>query len=74
MHGFALFRCRGKTTLSNEQKNKQFRMPDEVHQRPDGTASAAYLRNKEHFVEGGDMYLIEYSENNVLRYITSFQC
>ncbi|MWO34260.1 ORF6N domain-containing protein, partial [Escherichia coli] len=27
----------------------------------------AYLRNKERFVEGIDTYLIEYSENNVLR-------
>ncbi|WP_395275219.1 ORF6N domain-containing protein [Enterobacter hormaechei] len=42
-------------------------MIDEVHQRPEGTASAAYLRNKERFVEGIDTYLIEYSENNVLR-------
>lgn len=42
-------------------------MIDEVHQRPEGTASAAYLRNKERFVEGVDTYLIEYSENNVLR-------
>ncbi|EBA9765641.1 ORF6N domain-containing protein [Salmonella enterica] len=67
MHGCALFRYRGKTTLSNEQKNKQFRMTDEVHQRPDGTASAAYLRNKERVVEGIDTYIIEYSENNVLR-------
>ncbi|ELD4017631.1 ORF6N domain-containing protein [Salmonella enterica] len=42
-------------------------MIDEVHQRPEGTASAAYLRNKERFVEGVDTYLIEYAENNVLR-------
>lgn len=42
-------------------------MVDEVHGRPEGTASAAYLRNKEHFIEGVDTYLIEYSENNVLR-------
>lgn len=42
-------------------------MIDEVHGRPEGTASAAYLRNKDRFVEGVDTYLIEYSENNVLR-------
>lgn len=42
-------------------------MIDEVHDRPEGTASAAFLRNKDRFVEGVDTYLIEYSENNVLR-------
>lgn len=42
-------------------------MIDEVHDRPEGTASAAFLRNKDRFVEGIDTYLIEYSENNVLR-------
>lgn len=48
------------------QRVVTFSMIDEVHGRPDGTASAAYLRNKDRFVDGVDTYLIEYSENNVL--------
>lgn len=60
----------GKQFLAAEYRGQRvvtLAMIDEVHQRPEGTASAAYLRNKERFVEGIDTYLIEYSENNVLR-------
>lgn len=49
------------------QRVVTFAMVDEAHQRPKGTARAAFNRNRHRFIEGEDSYLIDYSEKNVLR-------
>lgn len=49
------------------QRVVTFAMVDEAHQRPEGTARAAFNRNRHRFIEGEDSYLVDYSEKNVLR-------
>lgn len=49
------------------QRVVTFAMVDEAHQRPKGTARAAFNRNRHRFIEGEDSYLVDYSEKNVLR-------
>lgn len=49
------------------QRVVTFAMVDDAHQRPKGTARAAFNRNRHRFIEGEDSYLVDYSEKNVLR-------
>lgn len=44
-----------------------FAMIDKVHQRPEGTASRTFGSKRERFTEGQHYYLVDYSQNNVLR-------
>lgn len=44
-----------------------FAMIDQVHQRPDGTASRTFGSNRERFTEDHHFYVADFSQNNVLR-------
>lgn len=44
-----------------------FAMVDQVHQRPEGTASRNFRSNRERFIEGDDFHLIDFSESDEIR-------
>ena len=46
----------------NGQRVVTFKDIDTVHERPDGTARKAFWRNKEHFIEGEDYFVLETDE------------
>lgn len=46
----------------NGQRVVTFKDIDTVHERPDGTARKAFWRNKEHFIEGEDYFVLEMDE------------
>lgn len=54
------------TTLSilywNNQAVITFAMIDEIHQRPEGTASRNFRKNRKHFIEGDDYFELNYSQ------------
>lgn len=66
----------GKITIANtemaiiEYKGQRvltFEMIDKVHGRPDGTARKRFSDNREHFIEGEDFYLIDFSQKSEFR-------
>lgn len=66
----------GKITIANtemaiiEYKGQRvvtLAMIDQVHGRAEGTAKRNFQTNKEHFVEGEDFYLIDFSQKNEFR-------
>lgn len=46
----------------NGQRVVTFKDIDTVHERPDGTARKAFWRNKDHFIEGEDYFVLEMDE------------
>ena len=44
-----------------------FAMVDQVHHRPDGTASRNFRSNRERFIEEEDFYLIDFSQRDEIR-------
>ncbi|GAB0057943.1 hypothetical protein SIID45300_02277 [Candidatus Magnetaquicoccaceae bacterium FCR-1] len=44
-----------------------FAMVDQVHQRPEGTASRNFRANRERFMEGEDFHLIDFSKSDEIR-------
>ncbi|MDU7134883.1 MAG: ORF6N domain-containing protein [Enterobacteriaceae bacterium] len=50
-----------------DQRVVTFAMIDEAHQRPTGTAKAAFNRNRRRFIDGVDTYLVDYAQKDVLR-------
>ncbi len=44
-----------------------FKDIDTVHERPEGTASRNFRKNREHFIEGEDFYSIELTTNEFRR-------
>ncbi|MBF0181935.1 MAG: ORF6N domain-containing protein [Magnetococcales bacterium] len=44
-----------------------FAMVDQVHQRPEGTASRNFRTNRERFIDGDDFHLIDFSQSDEIR-------
>jgi len=44
-----------------------FAMIDKVHQRPDGTASRNFRKNRKHFIKGNDFYTLDSNSLDVFR-------
>ena len=53
--------------MYRDQPVVTFAMIDQVHQRPEGTASRNFRSNRERFTEGQHYYLIDYKGLDVLR-------
>jgi len=63
----ALVEIEGKEIERIEYREKAvvtFRMIDELHERPDGTARKSFNRHKDHFIEGTDFFTVSYDEWN----------
>ncbi len=43
-----------------------FEMIDKVHQRPEGTAADRFKKNRRHFIESQDFYLVDFSQKGIL--------